>query len=80
MARIQDTDYEYYAQDDFRVRKPDIKIRLGGVPTTGVPLEVSLRLTNPMPIPLKKGVFIVEGTGLEEQKKIKLKEVNMLLR
>ncbi|XP_026465258.1 annulin-like [Ctenocephalides felis] len=74
MARIQDTDYEYYAQDDFRVRKPDIKIRLGGLPTTGIPLEVSLRLTNPMPIALKKGVFIVEGTGLEQQLKIKLKQ------
>lgn len=44
MAKIQDTDYEYYAQDDFRVRKPDIKIRLGGLPTTGIPLEVKINI------------------------------------
>ena len=25
MAAVQDTDFEYFAQDDFRVRKPDIK-------------------------------------------------------
>lgn len=26
LATVKDTNYEYFAQDDFRVRKPDIKI------------------------------------------------------
>lgn len=26
MAKVKDTDYDYFASDDFRVRKPDIKI------------------------------------------------------
>jgi hypothetical protein len=29
MATVHDTNYEYFAQDDFRVRKPDIKIKVG---------------------------------------------------
>ena len=28
MATVQDTNFEYFAQDDFRVRKPDIKIKV----------------------------------------------------
>lgn len=28
LATVKDTDYEYFAQDDFRVRKPDIKIEV----------------------------------------------------
>lgn len=28
MATVEDTNYEYFAQDDFRVRKPDIKIKV----------------------------------------------------
>jgi hypothetical protein len=31
MATVHDTNYEYFAQDDFRVRKPDIKIKVGGI-------------------------------------------------
>ena len=26
LATVKDTNYEYFAQDDFRVRKPDVKI------------------------------------------------------
>lgn len=29
LATVLDTNYEYFAQDDFRVRKPDIKIKVG---------------------------------------------------
>lgn len=28
LATVKDTDFEYFAQDDFRIRKPDIKIRV----------------------------------------------------
>ena len=31
MVGVLDTDYEYFASDDFRVRKPDIRIEVGGV-------------------------------------------------
>lgn len=28
LATVHDTNFEYFAQDDFRVRKPDIKIQV----------------------------------------------------
>ena len=28
LATVKDTNFEYFAQDDFRVRKPDIKIQV----------------------------------------------------
>lgn len=28
LATVKDTNFEYFAQDDFRVRKPDIKIKV----------------------------------------------------
>lgn len=31
LATVKDTNYEYFAQDDFRVRKPDIKITVGTI-------------------------------------------------
>ncbi|XP_050089283.1 annulin-like isoform X1 [Anopheles aquasalis] len=64
MATVQDTEFEFYAQDDFRVRKPDIKIHLLGTPVSQAPLEVEITLENPLPIPLRKGLFHVEGSGI----------------
>ena len=31
IVSVLDTDYEYFASDDFRVRKPDIRIEVGPV-------------------------------------------------
>lgn len=28
LAKVKQTDFEYFAQDDFRCRKPDIKIQV----------------------------------------------------
>ena len=28
MAQVEETGFDYFAQDDFRVRKPDIKIEV----------------------------------------------------
>lgn len=75
MATVRDTDYEYFAQDDFRVRKPDIKITLQGKPQSQQELDVIVRLTNPLPIPLHKGLFQVEGPGIDNQIVLKIAEV-----
>ncbi|XP_055638666.1 annulin-like isoform X2 [Toxorhynchites rutilus septentrionalis] len=66
MATVNNTDYEFFAQDDFRVRKPDIKIKLAETPVSQSPVEVTLSLQNPLPIPLRKGIFHVEGSGIEK--------------
>lgn len=79
MANVKDTDYEYFAQDDFRVRKPDIKITFQGVPTSHEEIDVIVRLTNPLPMPLKKGLFQLEGPGIESQILMKVFCIKFLL-
>uniref|UniRef100_A0A8D9BVS8 protein-glutamine gamma-glutamyltransferase n=2 Tax=Cacopsylla melanoneura TaxID=428564 RepID=A0A8D9BVS8_9HEMI len=75
LATVHDTNFEYFAQDDFRVRKPDIKIKIvAGEPVVGQEMTVSASLTNPLPVPLKNGQFRIEGPGLDKQLKIKLAE------
>uniref|UniRef100_A0A1S4H0X3 protein-glutamine gamma-glutamyltransferase n=1 Tax=Anopheles gambiae TaxID=7165 RepID=A0A1S4H0X3_ANOGA len=64
MATVLDTEFEFYAQDDFRVRKPDIKITLLGKPVSQAPVDVQFTLENPLPIPLHKGLFHLEGSGI----------------
>ncbi|RZF45384.1 hypothetical protein LSTR_LSTR002827 [Laodelphax striatellus] len=72
MATVNDTNFEYFAQDDFRVRKPDIKIKLDGEALIGQPLTGTVSFINPLPVSLKKGKFVIEGPGLEAQYKVKL--------
>ncbi|KAJ4442291.1 hypothetical protein ANN_12159, partial [Periplaneta americana] len=72
MATVHDTNYEYFAQDDFRVRKPDIKIKIDGEAIQGQELSGTATLKNPLPTALKKAQFIIEGPGLTSQLKIKL--------
>lgn len=40
----------------------------------GETLNARAKFKNPLPIPLKKGRFLIEGPGLEEQLKLKLSE------
>ncbi|XP_031846608.1 transglutaminase isoform X2 [Nomia melanderi] len=74
LATVKDTNFEYFAQDDFRVRKPDIKIMLENDPVVGETLNARARFKNPLPIPLRKCRFLIEGPGLDEQLKLKLSE------
>lgn len=72
IAKVHDTDFDYYAQDDFRVRKPDVKIKLQGIPEVDQEIDVILRLANPLPNPLKNCMFHIQGTGLERQLQLKV--------
>lgn len=72
IAKVHDTDFDYVAQDDFRVRKPDIKVKLQNPPQVDQETDVILRLANPLPISLRKCVFFVKATGLDEQLQFKV--------
>lgn len=73
LATIEDTKFEYYAQDDFRIRKPDIKIVLRERPIEDKEVTADISVENPLPIPLKKGEFTVQGPGIDGAIKIKVK-------
>ncbi|XP_068902625.1 annulin isoform X2 [Tenebrio molitor] len=73
LATVEDTKFEYYAQDDFRVRKPDIKIVLQDKPVENKEVTADIFVENPLPVPYKKGEFTIEGPGIEKNIKIKVK-------
>ncbi|KAI8428043.1 hypothetical protein MSG28_002337 [Choristoneura fumiferana] len=72
LATIVEKNFDYFAQDDFRVRNPDIKISVEGKPVSRKEFTVTVKLENPLPIPLKNGKFYIQGPGLDEQLKISL--------
>ncbi|XP_047544749.1 annulin-like isoform X1 [Vanessa atalanta] len=74
LATIVDRNFDYFAQDDFRVRNPDIKISYDGKPISRQEFLVTVKLENPLPIPLKSGKFYIQGPGLDKQLKIELSE------
>jgi hypothetical protein len=61
---VKETEFAYYAQDDFRVKKPKLQIYYEGTPRLGVAHEIYVRVENPLPKPLTKCVFKVEGSGI----------------
>ncbi|XP_025831915.1 annulin [Agrilus planipennis] len=74
LAAVEEPKYEYYAQDDFRVRMPDIKIALQGVARAGQEVAAEIYLVNPLPLPLRKCQFLVEAPGLEKKLTLKVKK------
>ncbi|CAG9826107.1 unnamed protein product [Diabrotica balteata] len=74
LANIEDTNFEYIAQDDFRIRKPDIKIKLKTTPIEETETYAEISVENPLPMALKKGVFTIEGPGIEGKLKVYAKE------
>lgn len=74
LANVEDTNFEYFAQDDFRIRKPDIKIKLRNSPVEETEVTADISVENPLPVYLKKGVFTVEGPGIEGKIKVYTKD------
>lgn len=76
LAKVRQTEFEYFAQDDFRVRKPDIKFEIPNLDdiTVGVPFSGKIRVENPLPVRLTKCKFNVETPGMGEPIKLKVKE------
>ncbi|XP_037297754.1 annulin isoform X2 [Manduca sexta] len=75
LATIVEKEFDYFAQDDFRVRNPDIKISIDGKPMSRQEFTVNVKVENPLPIPLKNCKFYIQGVGLEKQLRIELDEV-----
>ncbi|KAB0798564.1 hypothetical protein PPYR_09557 [Photinus pyralis] len=75
LASVEDTNFEYYTQDEFRVRKPDIKIVLLGPPKQNQEVRVDVYVENPLPVPLKKCEFTIDAPGFEKKLTLRVKGV-----
>lgn len=74
MATLRETKFDFFAQDDFRVRMPDVKIETDSDALVRKPLHVKAGFRNPLPKPLTKGVFVIEGPGLKEPLRLPVKQ------
>ncbi|XP_057325796.1 annulin-like isoform X1 [Microplitis mediator] len=72
LANVKDTNFEYFAQDDFRVTKPIIDVDRQTEAIVGYILDATASFINPLPITLTGGKFLIDGPGLDQQLKIKV--------
>lgn len=61
-----------YIAKDLACSLVSINFQLDDDPIVGELLQATARFTNPLPIALKRGKFLVDGPGLKEQMKLKL--------
>ncbi|XP_053677743.1 annulin-like [Anopheles nili] len=63
-ANIEGADYEYFSQEDYSLRKPNVQLQLGGEPMLRTSLKIVAAFYNPLPIPISNGMFRIECSGL----------------
>ncbi|KAG9508704.1 hypothetical protein GZH46_02794, partial [Fragariocoptes setiger] len=73
LAGVNETAHEYFKKEIFRLRMPDISIQVDGPLKERKSFKCTLTLVNPLPKPLTKGVFYLEGPGLGKPIKIPVK-------
>lgn len=66
MASVEDTKFDYFTQNDFKVTKPNIKITLPEQIIQGQEVLADVELENPLPVPLKKGEFLIDAPGRKQ--------------
>uniref|UniRef100_A0A182NEW5 protein-glutamine gamma-glutamyltransferase n=1 Tax=Anopheles dirus TaxID=7168 RepID=A0A182NEW5_9DIPT len=63
-AVIEGADYEYFSQEDYSLRKPDVELLLSGEPVLRASVKITAAFYNPLPIPITDGSFQIECSGL----------------
>ncbi|XP_061773048.1 LOW QUALITY PROTEIN: protein-glutamine gamma-glutamyltransferase 2 [Nerophis ophidion] len=51
---------------------PELLVEIHGQAAVNIPLKGSISFTNPLPVPLKRGVFTVEGAGLVSPTEVRM--------
>ncbi|KAL3280569.1 hypothetical protein HHI36_003803 [Cryptolaemus montrouzieri] len=72
-ATVKDTNFDYYAEDDFRVRKPDIKFEIPEAITEGKESIIGVSIENSLPVPMRRGEFTISAPGFDKPLKIRVK-------
>lgn len=73
IAKVLDTQFDYFAQDQVRVKKPDISIQVNERIGIDKPFQITCTFVNPLPKNLTKGHFVIEGPGLGHPVTVKVK-------
>ncbi|XP_061826241.1 protein-glutamine gamma-glutamyltransferase 2-like [Nerophis lumbriciformis] len=51
---------------------PELLVEIHGQAAVNIPLKASISFTNPLPVPLKRGLFTVEGAGLVSPSEVRM--------
>ncbi|XP_052869381.1 annulin-like [Anopheles cruzii] len=63
-ATVNGVDFEYFSQEDYRLRKPDVQLQLNSDAIYRSSVKVIASFRNPLPIPVTSGVLNIECSGL----------------
>ncbi|GJQ84640.1 Tg [Trypoxylus dichotomus] len=74
LAQVKGTNYQYYDRDDFRMVKPGVDIDMRTATIRGQEVTAKVKITNPLPVPIKKGKFIIDAPGFDKQITIDVKD------
>ncbi|XP_014675499.1 PREDICTED: hemocyte protein-glutamine gamma-glutamyltransferase-like [Priapulus caudatus] len=69
-AKVKETNQIYSAEDDFRVRAPNVSVEAIGPFKAGKPIKLDFWLDNPLPRTLTNCYFIIEGPGIAKPVKL----------
>lgn len=72
-ASVKGSDYEFYGEEDYRARLPDVNILVDEPVVLYKNVEVELSVENSLPVPLRRGEFFVDAPGFRKPLKIKIK-------
>uniref|UniRef100_A0A1A8D056 protein-glutamine gamma-glutamyltransferase n=1 Tax=Nothobranchius kadleci TaxID=1051664 RepID=A0A1A8D056_NOTKA len=64
LADVQGQNVPYMAVSNIHLSKPELSIRVNQKPYIWEQVTASISFTNPLPVPLRDGVFTAEGAGL----------------
>ncbi|ETN60755.1 glutamine gamma-glutamyltransferase [Anopheles darlingi] len=63
-ATIDRADYEFFSQEDYRLRRPHLQLELACEPIYRSSVKMIASFTNPLPVPITEGILTVECSGL----------------
>ncbi|KAK6174756.1 hypothetical protein SNE40_017973 [Patella caerulea] len=69
MAKVQDTEQVFTTLEEFRLRKPDLTLKIPTEIKKGRPFDVEVSFTNPLDESLTNCYLEVEGPGLQKRQK-----------
>ncbi|XP_013382452.1 hemocyte protein-glutamine gamma-glutamyltransferase-like isoform X3 [Lingula anatina] len=78
IAKVDETNQIFMEDDDFMLRPPPLEFEFLGKKNeikTLTPFKLKVGFTNPLPIPLTRCMFIVEGPGLQKPMEYQLMDV-----
>ncbi|KAL5022509.1 hypothetical protein ScPMuIL_001664 [Solemya velum] len=74
MALVKETNQRHIQRETYWLEKPHLDLKSDRTAQLGKPFDVSIKLVNPLGVPLTNGVIYVEGPGMQRIAAVKVKK------